>query len=644
MPSETHPIRLRPIVFSTFFVEIALLVTMFCLVGYWVVPAHYTTTYTDMEFTGWVAPIANRLADGSQLYADGLHSPMPPIPAVFLHLVSGGHAVWLTESLWVYVFQCLTILAIYIALSLVLSRPVPWLSALCTFPLFLALHKTILYDPIAQFLVAMLLVGCAWIIRRTNAVGSTAIATDRWSTSRVGPPAFLGFASAVLLLTKQSTAAGAVFGVGLFLACFPLEGRLRARVQGLAVYAVASAASVALLILLLLPYVSFRGLIEDVYLTGSEPKGGSELAFGYLPNYASEIFDWFVKSVKSVIIAIPAIALLVTLPARPDSIRVEPAPGKRNLTEALALGYVLASIGGSLLSFSFRGVVPESSMAGFLYGAGQTRDGLHTTALVSLVILAPIVLFAPKRFEASTLALAGLFLVAFMSAIGHSLSRHVFIWLYDNNPLISVVIACVCYSGIQLVSSIRAHSWIKHALGLLLFGAFIPLTAWFAATPKFDRVRECTETTDAVPHLRGAKFRPEMRALLQVAEAARWAAGNDGTVLMLPGDPNVEAWIDRPRPGLTSAITFVDQYWDKYVNEDFARLQNDPPKVILIGPANAMWIQKMYGHEDGSGANRLLELVVEEIIPANYDHALGFAIPIYGRDPTRMDIYVRKTL
>jgi hypothetical protein len=49
-----------------------------------------------------------------------------------------------------------------------------------------------------------------------------------------------------------------------------------------------------------------------------------------------------------------------------------------------------------------------------------------------------------------------------------------------------------------------------------------------------------------------------MRELVGIVRSAA-DASTDRTVLLLPNDPNVEAWFDRPRPSLSSAIIFVDQ-------------------------------------------------------------------------------------
>ncbi len=49
------------------------------------VPAHWTSLWNDREFSGWVAPIANRLGGGIRLYEDGLHTPLPPLPFVLVH-------------------------------------------------------------------------------------------------------------------------------------------------------------------------------------------------------------------------------------------------------------------------------------------------------------------------------------------------------------------------------------------------------------------------------------------------------------------------------------------------------------------------------------------------------------------------------
>jgi hypothetical protein len=115
---------------------------------------------------------------------------------------------------------------------------------------------------------------------------------------------------------------------------------------------------------------------------------------------------------------------------------------------------------------------------------------------------------------------------------------------------------------------------------------------------------------------------------------------NNETVLLLPNDPNVEAWFDRQRPNLSSAIIFTDQYWDRYVSQDFAELEAHPPAVIVIGPRN-LWRPFARQWHINQGAERLIDLVNNRLIPASYQ--LQAAHPISFADTTEfMDVYVRR--
>jgi hypothetical protein len=268
------------------------------------------------------------------------------------------------------------------------------------------------------------------------------------------------------------------------------------------------------------------------------------------------------------------------------------------------------------------------------------RGALLHSGLVALLIAVFVLLPIAGRMAASLVAFVGLFLVAFLSAVGHSLSRHSFVWTYDNNPLICVLAAFVFYSVFEFIARFGGARWMRVA-ATMLFALIVSLSCWFTFRPKLDTVSACIATNESVPYLRGAKYRPEMAALLVVAQTARDAAGEDGTVLMLPSDPNVESWIARPRPRLSAAITYVDQYWDKYVDEDFARLNADPPDVIVIGPSNAMWMQRVYGHEDCTGACRLIELVKNDLLPRQYERVLSVRLPIVHAENVTMDIYIR---
>ena len=111
-------------------------------------------------------------------------------------------------------------------------------------------------------------------------------------------------------------------------------------------------------------------------------------------------------------------------------------------------------------------------------------------------------------------------------------------------------------------------------------------------------------------------------------------------MLLLPDDPNVEAWFDRERPALSSAIIFADQYWDRYVDRDFAAIAANPPKLIIIGPRNYWRFFSSAWHKD-DGIIRLVDLVESKLLPEKYD--LGLRQRIAYRDGEDfMDLYVRR--
>lgn len=70
--------------------EATLLLLALLALGFLLVPAHWGSIWMDREFTGGIGPLANRLGDGTRLYADGTHIPLPPLSFVVMRLVSGG--------------------------------------------------------------------------------------------------------------------------------------------------------------------------------------------------------------------------------------------------------------------------------------------------------------------------------------------------------------------------------------------------------------------------------------------------------------------------------------------------------------------------------------------------------------------------
>src|SRR5262245_40107967 len=111
MPARgSHPIGV-PIL-----LDLTYLLLLLFVIGLWMVPCHWTSTWADAEFTGWVVPIANRVAGGQVLYADGGHLPVAPLSFVLAAWLFGSHGTWISESLLNFTFQSLAILIMYIGL------------------------------------------------------------------------------------------------------------------------------------------------------------------------------------------------------------------------------------------------------------------------------------------------------------------------------------------------------------------------------------------------------------------------------------------------------------------------------------------------------------------------------------------------
>ena len=212
-------------------------------------------------------------------------------------------------------------------------------------------------------------------------------------------------------------------------------------------------------------------------------------------------------------------------------------------------------------------------------------------------------------------------------------------WAYDNNPL--VILALVFLLSPFFAFLRRSCRTLLQAVLVFLFLAII-LLSWVSTVHQISIVISCTRACPEIRHLSGALLRPEsegMRELVRVVRLRSTPASHD-TVLLLPEDPNVEAWFDRERPGLSSAIIFVDQYWDRYVEQDFAELKRNPPRIIVIGPRNS-WRWFFHQWHAQRGAERLIDLVQRELLPRTYDLAKQQPIVYAGRKYF-MDVYVRR--
>jgi hypothetical protein len=638
-------------------IEPFILVAFMVVLGFIIVPSHWTSIWMDREFTGWVAPIANRLSAGLKLYADGGHVPMPPLPFVSLHLLAHGRALWLTESLCNFVFQALTLLLMYIALGLVVRRPVPFLATLVAMPIFFSLPKTIVYDSMAQFHVALLgvLVVCH---SRGQAVSNTILNELglrqrglRAALSMMCRPSLIlmGLVTADCVLTKQSTGTGAFLGGFVAVTCFSSRTRWQRLGEGVA-FVAWTAIAFALLVVALSPWIDIPGFVRDVFLTGSEPKGGSFRLLKSLVVYALQIghFALLVAITLSVALAATRASVRSLGAAAPEIAGEEPHRRWR-LTYPVALLPVLLVLALSpLVKESNRLVQMANLVAIHILWIGLLAGLLMiATALVSKISnrlpgFASLAL-EPAGAEGNRAArLAGLGCVLLVSAVFHSLSTPNFRWIYDNNPLIVFAAAMIFTIALDYTTALVAPASPR---GRLIFAAVLFATLlfpWANFAAQLASCRRCTEAWPEVEYLAGARLMTGARGMRRLVAVVRDLTPNadSDTALLLPNDPNVEAWFARPRPELSSPIIFADQYWDRYVSEDVEALRRQLPRVIVIGPRR-YWRHFHRIWQEHYGAERLIDAVRKEILPQHYALHERVAIKLQGmRD--YMDVYVRK--
>ena len=600
-----------------------------------IIPSHWTSIWMDRAFTGTVAPLANRLDPGVRLYADGVHTPMSPLPFLLMRLLTRGHATWLWESGLNFGFQALTLLLSYLALRRLVRPPVPFLATFVAIPVFFALTKTCLFDAMAQASVAALVLqAVAFLSRRRATEGNRAWVAWLGPRRSLSLPLFaLALTSAVALLVKQSTGIGACLGLAAALVLCD-QGSWKGRVLRTAAWGLLTASCLAVLIVALHPWVDGAGLIRDVLLTGSEPKGGPVQLLADLGRFALSIAK------RALVLAVPIAAVVAALRAGRKTANVHRPvpPGHRGVTPGfVAVGATLAA----LAMLALVTVWPSAPLT--VLAKSDAFDliqwaGLFFAALLGLRRWQPGLLrgvVVGRRVS----AFAGAFAITFAAAMFHGLSIRWFRWSHDNNPLVLVAYAALFQVTLAALDHLPARRQRPLAVALVCF-VVIPLPAWARLGDQLLACRQCTERWAEVRHLVGAKMRPAASGMRRLVEEVRRSAAPGEQVLLLPNDPEVEAWFERDRPHLSSLIVFVDQYWDRYVDNDVATLKAQPPQVIVVGPVG-FWRQFHHHYQHGRGAERLIDRITRELLPQSYE--LRATVPILHRGQTdSMEVYVRR--
>lgn len=588
-------------------VEGALLLLALVALGLVLAPAHWSSLWMDREFTGGVAPLANRLVDGERLYTDGAHSPLPPLSFVLVRVLGGGDASWLTASVLNFLFQGLTLLVSWLVLRRVFGARVGFAATVCAIPIFLALPKTVLYDAMVQSCVALAALVIVTLPRR-------------W-------PVLLGAVSAVAVLTKQSTGGALVGGVVLALLVAP-PGGLRPLGRSwwttVGSYLASLLAAAALLLAACAPWASPGGFVHDVLLIASDAKGDQADVLAKVRAWGDEVLSFGLAlaiAIAVVTVAVRRFHVRRRIAGPPEASWwpcARPAHPGAGTTVALSVAAVAgAAIGMATWSLD------ATRLADPLITAAQEIDTAiaryrFTASFAAVLVFAIAVLWRHlRRADEDAARFVRVFCLFACAALGMSLSGPSLRWFYDNNPLVPFALGCLIVVLVWLATLLGA--WRARGDTALAAVAVSVLSAllWASLGDQVWVARSASTSWPEIAHLQGAKLRPAAAGMRTLVDRVRTLAAPREPVLLLPEDPNVQAWFERPRPGLTSLMVFADQYWDRYVDEDFERLAADPPKVVVIGPRNE-WRPFSHLVHRGRGAERLVDRVRRELLPGRY--------------------------
>lgn len=569
-------------------IEVAFFIIVFIILGVLLVPSHWTSLWADREFTGWVAPISNRFAQGQILYTDGAHIPMPPLPFAIIWWLSWGKAIWITESFLNFFFQSLTLLILFISLNHILPRPIPFLSILSTIPVFFALSKVMLYDSSTQFFVAI----------------SVLISTYYFSKRKFILLIFLGLSIALCTLCKQTSGIGTLIGVLIVMLFYPRKITLKDKLKELLIFVISFLLSFLMMCIILSPLISIKGMLLDVFISSSEVKGGFN-------NLFQKLYSAFVYGIGfGYFIIASLLTILVTNIIKVKEIKIL---NNKNLlmwgVYIFCVGWFLLFILSKHITFFPPTLLPETKL-------------LNISFALLFILTYIVLLYRNSQVSIEiqrSFPILPLFIITFSAALFYNLSVHEFWWSYYNNPLIVFVIAGLYLTVLKIFNNFpRLNKKLLYlALAVLVLITINICSIRFKI--QLDEAKKCIVPWSEIKYLKGAKLPESAQGVRDLVHLVQFIAPDSkkDAVLLLPNDPNVEAWFERPRPKLTSAIIFTDQYFDKYVDEDFRGLEESPPKVIIIGPrTHWRWFCRLW--QVNRGTERLIDRVLVELIPKYY--------------------------
>jgi hypothetical protein len=409
---------------------------------------------------------------------------------------------------------------------------------------------------------------------------------------------------------------GAAAGIVVALLLFPSDDPWQPRLRRVGLFLGATLVAFVVLGLLLTPYASFPGMLRDVFVYGSEPKGTRAQLLARIGSTAASL----VRNLGWLPATIPAVALVVaSLWARRRERTDAPAPVWLHVALVWTVGVVAAAApvlvakgGAPLVGWLW-------SRPGGIAFAGQRFWYVLVPAACFLLFVRKIrEEWLPPAFVA-----LGMYLAGMLSCPTGWSPEWVDFWGRLWSPPLVFLGNAAC---LVLVRTVAARTGPRAMIAAQLFVGLEIVCPYWLYTWHPRLVDALYERWDDVPALGPMKVRRDLHAARDAIVTVRMLAA-DGEVLWLPDDPPVDAYVGRPRPRLSSPLVFMDQYPDRWVDADFDRLRATPPAIIVLGPDPRPPIWPQFRTEPVWGTTRLVQRVENELLPARYEPVAALPWP-----------------
>ncbi len=609
---------------------LAVLTLAFLALSIATVPRLTNNLLSDIEFTGWSGPIAERLARGEVPYVDFV-LPIPLGSFVILAAVQKvlGRALLIDElsaAAFAHYFMALLGYAIVRPFT---SRLNSALVAATTAVIVIAMHKECFYDHSAQLV--------AW---SSLAVGIRAVLEDRPKRRRILWLATGTLASATLIF-KQSTGTGIMLGWAAALGYLVLVEVIsrqpttaRKRLRDLSAFAGGCVIGLVLLWLVLAAFGSSLGAYyQSVFADGPGLKGGRKTLVFNLLSYMLRF-----NAVPSSLLFSLLIAWIALRMGKRGGLRLWKSPdaperfSRGNLWAYSAI--VATTLGGAaLIAFIATDRLPGTLVFWTNIQKHMPRFGLGFGCLFFVAHLrrvAPVEASTHEPGPRRGHVINAVVIAALATSLMHNTSFPGFRPFYDNNPIIPVAL-------MLLFVALDAAQLPK--LKMIVFA----LCMTSVISDKYQRGLAANTPVGRRGHWAGLKVSSRGHEVIKAALRARRLAGPSETVLVLPDDVQLAALIGRPRPPLRGAILFVDQYPERLLADDLKALDKALPKVIVIHPRDkTLWQTQFAIWNSRSATQKFIKHVQTDLLPKHY--RLDSSYPTaFARKRAHLDVYVRTT-